>query len=51
LGTGQLQIRDIFKVKRVVRTTREFITLLDQKFLRSNSVAAWVKLAQRMKWE
>lgn len=51
LGTGQLQIRDIFRVKRVVRTTREFITLLDQKFLRSKSVAAWVKLAQPMKWE
>lgn len=51
LGTGQLQVRDIFNVRKTVRTTRQFIELIDQKFLRSKGVAAWVRLAERMKWE
>jgi hypothetical protein len=51
LGTGQLQVRDIFSVRKTVRTTRQFIEMIDQKFLRSKGVAAWVRLAERMKWE
>lgn len=50
LGTGQLQIRGIHYVDLEMRTTWEFLKLLDEKYLRSKGKAAWLKLARQNEW-
>ena len=50
LGTGQMQIRDIHYVETVQRTTREFLQMLDQKYIRSRGDAEWLRLARKHLW-
>lgn len=53
LGTGQIQISDIhYVLADEVRTTKEFIELLDKKYMsiKGNSVDKWVNLATKNRW-
>ncbi len=50
LGTGQLQIRDIHYVEEERKTTEEFIKMIDDKFIRSNGLKQWRKLAEQYEW-
>ncbi len=50
LGTGQLQVRDIYYVELEKRTTWQFLQMLDAKFIRSKGEAAWLKLAKKHAW-
>lgn len=52
LGTGQIQIRDIYYVDLEKRTTWEFCQLLDQKYLKSTrrSLVQWLELAKKHGW-
>lgn len=51
LGTGQLQVRDIHYVSLTRRTTQEFCTLLDQKFIKSKKgFNQWLVLAKKHGW-
>ena len=52
LGTGQLQIKDIHYVKKVIRTTWDFCRMLDDKFLSSSkrTFEDWLKLATQYSW-
>ena len=52
LGTGQIQVRDIYYVAIEKRTTWEFCQLLDQKYLKSarRSLVQWLELARKNGW-
>ncbi|MBI5649568.1 MAG: restriction endonuclease [Chloroflexi bacterium] len=50
LGTGQLQIRDIHYVEIEMRTTWEFLQMLDAKFIRSQGKKVWLALARKYEW-
>ena len=52
LGTGQIQIKDIHKVHLQKRTALEFISLLDEKYLRSSrrSIEDFIREAEKNKW-
>lgn len=50
LGTGQLQIRDIHYVDEERKTTAEFIKMIDEKYVKSKGIPAWLKLAKQHKW-
>ncbi|MDR1245207.1 MAG: hypothetical protein LBJ98_04460 [Endomicrobium sp.] len=52
LGSGQLQIKDIYYISFTKRTTWEFCQLLDTKYLKSSkkSMADWYKEAKKNKW-
>jgi len=50
LGTGQLQIRDIHYVDEERKTTAEFIKMIDDKYVKSKGIKAWMKLANQHHW-
>jgi hypothetical protein len=52
LGTGQIQIKDIYYVKYQNRTTWEFCQLLDKKYLNSSkrTIDDWYREAVKNKW-
>lgn len=50
LGTGQLQIKDIHYVDEERKTTEEFIKMIDDKYIKSKGIAAWLKLAEQHNW-
>ncbi len=52
LGTGQIQIKDIHYVDLTNRSTWEFCTLLDKKYLKSSrrDFGQWLILAKRWEW-
>lgn len=53
LGTGQIQISDIHYVTAdEIRTTEEFINLLDKKFMKieGNTIDKWERLAKKNNW-
>ena len=52
LGTGQIQIKDIFYVSEEQRTTWEFCQMLDRKYLRSSKrdLDQWLALATKHGW-
>ena len=52
LGTGQIQIKDIFYVTEERRTTWEFCQMLDEKYLRSTKrdLTQWLALATKHGW-
>lgn len=51
LGSGQLQIRNIYYVKLEKRTTWEFCQLLDRKFINSRKgFDEWLTLAKQNEW-
>lgn len=50
LGTGQLQIRDIHYVAEEVKTTEDFIKMIDKKYITSKGIDPWVTLAKRHNW-
>jgi hypothetical protein len=50
LGTGQIQIRDIHYVEIQRRTAREFIEILDEKFIRSQGKDVWLEMARKNEW-
>ncbi|GFH42353.1 hypothetical protein Hs30E_09040 [Lactococcus hodotermopsidis] len=52
LGTGQIQIRDIHYVTYEMRTTWEFLQLLDKKYLKSSrrDFQQWLNLARQNQW-
>lgn len=52
LGTGQIQVRDIYYVELEERTTWEFCQLLDRKYLQSSrrSFEQWQDLANKHGW-
>ena len=50
LGTGQLQIRDIHYVDEERKTTEEFVKMIDDKYIKSKGMTAWLKLAKRHDW-
>lgn len=51
LGTGQIQIRDIHYVSKVIRTSWEFCQILDKKFIASKKgYDQWLEYAQQNDW-
>lgn len=52
LGTGQIQIKNINKVGRQVRSTWEFCQMLDKKYLNSSKKTfnVFLKEARKNKW-
>lgn len=50
LGTGQMQIRDIHYVDEERKTAEQFIKMIDDKYIKSNGLKLWVKLAQKNEW-
>lgn len=52
LGTGQIQIKDIYYISQERRSTWEFCQLLDQKYLRSSrrDFNQWLTLAKKHGW-
>ena len=50
LGTGQIQIKDIHYVTRVITTVDSFVAMLDQKFIKSHSFEKWLIMAKKYKW-
>jgi len=50
LGTGQMQIRDIHYVDEERKTAEQFIKMIDDKYIKSNGLKFWVKLAEKFDW-
>ena len=50
LGTGQLQIRDIHYVEEERKTAREFIKMIDRKYIKSKGMKSWTILAKKYDW-
>lgn len=50
LGTGQLQIRDIHYVEEERKTSKDFIIMIDNKYIKSKGLNAWKKLAAHYNW-
>lgn len=50
LGTGQMQIRDIYYVDEERKTTEQFIKMVDEKYINSKGLKPWLKLAEKYKW-
>jgi hypothetical protein len=50
LGTGQIQIKDIHYVTRSVVTVDIFLQMLDQKYIKSNTLEKWLILAKKFNW-
>lgn len=52
LGTGQLQIKQLHRIKEEKRTTHSFIKLIDSKYLKSSrkTIDDFLKLAQDFNW-
>ncbi|MCP4166059.1 MAG: restriction endonuclease [Chloroflexi bacterium] len=51
LGTGQIQVRDIHYVTTQKRTTWEFCTMLDRKFIASKKgYGQWLEYAEQNGW-
>jgi hypothetical protein len=49
LGTGQMQIKDIHYVKEERKTVEQFIKMIDDKYIKSKGLSAWLKLAKTYK--
>ncbi|PJF41213.1 MAG: restriction endonuclease, partial [Phototrophicales bacterium] len=47
---GQIQIRDIHYVDSEIRTTWEFLQMLDAKFIKSRGEDEWLRLASKYRW-
>jgi len=50
LGSGQLQIRDIHYVTEERKTAEEFIKMLDEKYIKSQGIEKWLKIAKKSNW-
>ena len=50
LGTGQLQIRDIHYVEEQRKTAKDFVAMIDEKYIKSKGLQAWKKLANQYNW-